>query len=468
MENAAKDPAGSYNAKVIAGILLTGSFIAILNQTLLVTALPAIMNDLNIEAAQVQWLTTVFMLVNGIMIPITAFLIEKFSTRKLFITAISVFALGTLIAAVSPNFTVLLLGRIVQASAAGVMMPLMQTVFLFIFPIEKRGAALGMTGLVIAFAPAIGPTISGWIVDSHSWRYLFYLILPIALLDIILAVFTLKNVTKVINPKLDFLSIVLSSAGFGGILYGFSTAGTHGWGSSDVLLTLFIGILGLLTFIWRQLILKKPVLELRILKNPVFTLTTLISMIVFISMIGVETLLPLYIQSRGYSALQSGLILFPGAILMGIASPVAGSIFDKFGVRGLAFAGLLLLTGATIPFTNLGESTSLVFLTIMYAIRILGISMVMMPLTTAGLNQLQKHLLPHGTALTNTMRQVAGSIGTAMLFTIMSNTAAGTHTKIPAEAMISGMNAAFFVTAVLAFIGLFLTLFIKKAYVLSE
>jgi len=256
MEQTSTHKHHEYSVKVIMTVLLAGAFVAILNQTLLATALPHIMADLKIDATKAQWLTTVFMLVNGIMIPVTAFLIGKFSTRGLFLTAMGLFAIGTGVAAISPTFSLLLVGRVLQAAGAGIMLPLMQTILLLMFPIEKRGSAMGMVGLVIAFAPAIGPTLSGWIVDSYSWRYLFYLIFPIAIIDIIFAYFALKNVTERKNPTLDVLSIILSTLGFGGLLFGFSNAGSNGWGSLSVLAPLIVGIVTLVLFIVRQFKLK--------------------------------------------------------------------------------------------------------------------------------------------------------------------------------------------------------------------
>lgn len=217
-------------------VLISGAFVAILNQTLLATALPHIMADLQIEYSTVQWLQSAFMLVNGIMIPITAFLIGRFTTRKLFLAAMGLFALGTAVCAIATNFPVLLTGRILQASGAGIIMPLMQTILFLIFPIEKRGTAMGMFGMVIAFAPAIGPTLSGWLVEQFPWRSLFYVVLPIALVDIIIAYLVLKNVTKQTFPKVDPISIILSTLGFGGLLYGYSSAGGEGWGSMHVIL----------------------------------------------------------------------------------------------------------------------------------------------------------------------------------------------------------------------------------------
>ncbi|MFC3526140.1 MFS transporter [Marinococcus halophilus] len=218
-EAATQIPAKTRN--LIIAVFLTGAFIAILNQTLLAVAIPSIMADLNVSANTAQWVTTVFMLVNGIMIPITAFLIEKFTTRGLFLFAMCSFALGTLFAALSPTFGLLMAGRVIQGVGAGIMIPLMQTSIMTMFPISQRGQAMGLAGLAIAFAPAFGPTLSGWVVDSYSWNTLFYIILPIAIVDIILAYFLLKNVTELKHPKLDLLSIMLSTAGFGGLLYGF-------------------------------------------------------------------------------------------------------------------------------------------------------------------------------------------------------------------------------------------------------
>lgn len=197
----------------IVTVLLIGAFVAILNQTLLTTALPHLMSDLNITENEAQWVTTVFMLVNGIMIPITAFLIEKFSTRRLFLTAMGLFVFGTLVCALSPVFSTLMVGRVIQASGAGIMLPLMQTSFLLLFPIEKRGSAMGMAGLVISFAPAIGPTLSGWLVEDHHWSILFWIILPIGIVNTILAYFFLKNIATIREPKLDIRSIIYSTFG---------------------------------------------------------------------------------------------------------------------------------------------------------------------------------------------------------------------------------------------------------------
>ncbi|QTC42646.1 multidrug efflux MFS transporter [Bacillus sp. V3] len=440
-------------------VLISGAFAAILNQTLLATALPHIMEDLHLEASTAQWLTSIFMLVNGVMIPITAFLIERFTTRSLFLTALGLFAAGTLICAVAPNFGILMVGRVIQASGAGIIMPLMQTILFLIFPVEKRGSAMGMFGLVISFAPAIGPTLSGWLVDQFPWRSLFYVILPIVIIDLIVAYFILVNVTKQTFPKVDILSIILSSFGFGGLLYGFSTAGTEGWSSVHVIVSMIIGSITLTLFILRQFKLKQPILEFRVFKIKLFTITTILGMLVFIAMIGGATILPILMQNMlGYSAFESGLMLLPGALIMGFMNPITGRIFDKFGAKWLAVTGLILISVTTFMFSNLTPQTSFMYLTVVNAFRMLGVAMVMMPVTTAGLNQLPNHLIPHGTAMNNTMRQVSGAVGTALLVTVMTTAAQPAR---GVEGLVHGVNVSFIVAGISAIIGLFLAFFVK-------
>ncbi|MFD1451788.1 MDR family MFS transporter [Oceanobacillus sojae] len=454
----------SFNKTPIIIVLLIGGFISILNQTTMITAIPPIMEEMNVTANTGQWLTTVFMLVNGVMIPVTAFLMARFTTRQLFITAMTVFAVGTVFSALAPNFGMLILGRIIQSSGAGVIMPLMQTVFLLIFPVKNRGMAMGLVGLVISFAPAIGPALSGWIITNYSWRAVFLIILPIAIIVILLAAKVMKNVTELTNPKMDMLSIILSSFGFGGLLYGFTSVGNNGWDSIITIATLLVGAVSLLSFIIRQLRIETPMLEFRVFKNPIFTLSTIIPMIAFMGLIGAETLIPLYMQNaRGFTATEAGIALLPGALVNGMMSPITGRIFDRFGARWLAVTGLVIITASTFALSNLGPSTSMTMIMILYAVRMFGLSMVMMPVTTAGLNQLPRELISHGTAMTNTMRQISASIGTAIVITVMTTTevSAELNPEI-AYPMIHGINVAFMVITVLSLIGIIISFFIKN------
>ncbi|MGE8206946.1 MDR family MFS transporter [Heyndrickxia sp. NPDC080065] len=452
-------------------VLLVGAFIAILNQTLLVTALPKIMDDLNVSANNAQWLITAFMLINGIMIPISAFFLNQITSRTLFFLAMGCFAIGTVVCALSTTFQLLLIGRIIQAIGSGIMLPLMQTLMFMIFPPNRRGEAMGLVGIVIAFSPAIGPTLSGWIVDFYHWHYLFYIILPIAVIDMFLAFYFLKNVIHLTKPKLDILSVLLSSIGLGTLLYGIGVAGDKGWGSQIVWITCGIGLIVLILFSLRQFKLKEPILELRVFKSKIFTLTTTVVSIIFMTMIGSEILLPIYTQKiHGYSALQSGLVLLPGALALGLISPIAGKIFDRYGVRKLSVVGMVVLALGTLPFLFLEQNTSIWWIICAYSFRMLGMGLVMMPLATAGINALPPELISHGTAANNTVRQIFASLGSAIIVGVMttsvtqyiSNHSVDKATNILLDATIRGLNNGFFAAFILIIIAFIFCFFIKQ------
>jgi EmrB/QacA subfamily drug resistance transporter len=403
-------------------VIMLGAFVAILNQTLINVAIPHIMIDFNISANVVQWLVTGYMLVNGVMIPITAFLIERFGSRRMFIIAMVLFTIGAVICALAPSFAVMMIGRVVQATGAGIIMPLMMTIILTVFPTEKRGMAMAMMGIVLIFAPAIGPTLSGWIVQTYTWRLLFYIVLPISIIDIVLALLLLTNVTKMSKVSFDFWGFLFSTIGFGGLLYAFSESGSQGWSSGIVLITLAIGVISLILFVWRELSVEQPMLNLRVFSYDIFTLTTIVGSIINMAMFAAMILLPIYLQSiRGFTPLESGLLLLPGAVLMGVMQPIAGKIFDRFGARLLAVIGLVITTVTTWEFSKLTGDTSYAHVMLLYCMRMFGMSFLMMPVMTEGMNQLPRRFTAHGTATSNTMRQVAGSLGTALLVSVMSN-----------------------------------------------
>ncbi|MGD6963412.1 MDR family MFS transporter [Fictibacillus phosphorivorans] len=425
---------------LMLAILFVGAFVAFLNNSLLNVALPTIMVDLNVkDYSTVQWLVTGFMLVSGVLIPASAFLITRFSNRMLFITAMSIFTIGTALSAFAPNFGLLLTGRMVQAVGSSVMGPILMNVMLVSFPREKRGIAMGIFGLVMITAPAIGPTLSGYIVEYYDWRLLFEMILPLAILSLLFAVWKLENVMKQNkNVSLDYFSLVLSSIGFGGILYGCSTASSDGWTDTVVLSTLIIGGIALIIFILRQLKLDEPLLNIRVYKYPMFALASVIAIVNAVAMFSGMILTPAYVQSvRGISPLDSGLMMLPGAIIMGIMSPITGKLFDKFGPRALAVVGLSITAVSTYMLAHLQADSAYSYIILIYSMRMFGLSMVMMPIMTNGLNQLPTSLNPHGTAVNNTAQQVSGSIGTAILVTIMN-----TVTKTEAESLMSGVDPA--------------------------
>lgn len=462
-------------------ILFFGAFVAILNNTLLNIALPSIMTEFSVKPSQVQWLTTGYMLVNGIMIPASAFFIQKFTNRKLFLTAMTLFTIGTALAIYAPSFDMLVAARMIQASGSALMMPLLMNVMLVAFPIEKRGAAMGMFGLVMFTAPAIGPTLSGWVVEHYSWRTLFVIVLPFGILTILWALFKLRNITPNRNVKLDVLSLILSSVGFGGLLYGFSSAGDKGWGSPLVYGTIGVGAFSLALFIVRQLLMKDPLLDFRIYKHPMFALASVISIVMSVAMFSGMILTPLYVQNvRGILPFEAGLLMLPGAIIMGLMSPITGRVFDKYGPKAISITGLVITTISTYYLSKLELTTGYYYLMALYTVRMFGMSMVMMPIMTNGLNQLPMRSNPHGTAMNNTLQQVSGAIGSALLLTIMTKrmestgatlaqdaAASGalsstTEQEIYLKSMLDGINYSFLISAFISVAALILALFVKR------
>lgn len=468
-------------------ILFIGAFVALLNNTLLNIALPTIMVEFDVKPSVVQWLTTGYMLINGILIPASAFFIQKFTNRGLFLTAMVSFTLGTLLAMLAPSFGVLVAARMIQAVGSAMMMPLLMNVMLTAFPIERRGTAMGIFGLVMITAPAIGPTLSGWVIEHYTWRTLFGIVLPFAILTLLYAFFKLRNITPNRDVKLDVFSLVLSSVGFGGLLYGFSSAGDKGWDAPIVYGTIIIGAIALVTFIVRQLRMDDPMLDFKIYKHPMFALSSAISIVLSIAMFSGMILTPLYVQTiRGISPFHSGILMLPGAIIMGLMSPITGRLFDKYGPKILAVVGLTITTVSTYYLSKLGMESGYYYLMMIYTVRMFGISMVMMPIMTNGLNQLPMISNPHGTAMNNTLQQVSGAIGSAILLTIMTkrmeSTGAGLFAEaqasgnapttaeglallkeqIEAQAMLDGINFSFFLSTIVAIIALVLTFFVKR------
>ncbi|BCN89257.1 DHA2 family efflux MFS transporter permease subunit [Staphylococcus argenteus] len=411
---------GVSRGKILAALLF-GMFIAILNQTLLNVALPKINTEFNISASTGQWLMTGFMLVNGILIPITAYLFNKYSYRKLFLVALVLFTIGSLICAISMNFPIMMVGRVLQAVGAGVLMPLGSIVIITIYPPEKRGAAMGTMGIAMILAPAIGPTLSGYIVQNYHWNVMFYGMFIIGIIAILVGFVWFKLYQYTTNPKADIPGIIFSTIGFGALLYGFSEAGNKGWGSLEIETMFAIGIIFIILFVIRELRMKSPMLNLEVLKFPTFTLTTIINMVVMLSLYGGMILLPIYLQNlRGFSALDSGLLLLPGSLVMGLLGPFAGKLLDTIGLKPLAIFGIAVMTYATWELTKLNMDTPYMTIMGIYVLRSFGMAFIMMPMVTAAINALPGRLASHGNAFLNTMRQLAGSIGTAILVTVMT------------------------------------------------
>ena len=447
---------GKKERNMIVAIVIVASFLTSLNQTVLTSALPTMMKDFNVDTNIAQWLTTVYLLVLGIVIPTTAFLVNKISTRKLYISAMGLFFIGCILSICAQNIDVMIISRIIQSIGAGILVQLVQVVILNLYPKESRGAAMGIYMLTIGFGTAIGPTFSGFVIDSFGWRSLFYIIASISILDIVVAMFLLRNVGKLKkDSKLDIISVILSTLGFGGILIGVSNQGSYGLESPITYMPLIVGIVFIIGFVLRQIKIENSLLELKVFKSRDFTVSTILICIAYAGMMSATILLSIYVQSlRGYSAVTSGLVMLPGSFLFAILSPVTGKILDKYGPRVICILGMFLFFIGTFAFSYLGENTSLIYVTIMFCLRMIGMVCILSPLTTWGINSLEKEYISHGTAISNTLRQVSGAIGSAILITLMTNAAKISNADSPIAASIHGMNVSFKISAILMAIAL--------------
>ena len=440
-------------------VLVFGTFVTVLNQTVVAPALPSIMSEMSVDAAVAQWLTTGFTLVNAIMVPITAFLTDRFTTRRLFLASMVLFTAGTMLAAWGPTFPVLLAGRLIQAAGAGILMPLVMTVLMWTFPIDRRGTAMGVFGIVIAFAPAAGPTVAGIIIDQANWHVMFWIIAVLCAAVIVFATFALERGGETNKDvKLDVVSVALSTFGFGGLLYGLSAIGSYGV-TADSAGGVIIGVIALAFFFRRQLRMEQPMLQVRVLTNRKFLIATIIVMLVQGALLAGGILIPILLQSyMGFSATTSGLVLLPGAIVMGAMGPVAGRLFDKHGPRVLAVIGTGVLALTTATFMFMGPGMGLITLTVIYTVRLFSLSLVNMPISTWGMNALPDKLMSHGTSVQNTFRQVAGSLGTAVIVsasTVATNMVSGSTDAVTAG--VFGIHAAFAVATALCVLGFVLT-----------
>ncbi|GEN47745.1 MDR family MFS transporter [Ligilactobacillus pobuzihii] len=465
-----------YNRLALVFTMLIGTFSNFITTTMLTTAFPSLMKSFNISATTVQWLTTGFMLVMGITMPITGFFIKRFDSRKLYLSSAAIFLMGTIICFFANSFITILIGRLVQAIGVGITAPVYQTIMASIYPPNKRGTAMGMAGLVIGLAPAIGPTFSGWLLQNYSWRMLFLSIMPISVLVLILGYFTLRKVLPTEKAPIDWSSVLMSIIGFGSMLFGFSSVGNYSWTDPIVYVTLIIGVIFVAFFVWRSLKINNPLLEFKVFKHSDYTLSVILVAVAFMSMNGFTLILPLYLQTiRGESPLVSGLTLLPGAIVIGLMNPVTGRIFDRMGGRNMAITGMFLLTATTATFIPVTDETPISYLVVFYMVRMFGISMVTMPTTTTGINALPLNLIGSGTVVNNTIRQVFASMGTAILVSVMSNITLNNSPaqtvmsqtpvlfkKLSLQANIVGFRYAFVISTSFALVGFILSFFLKS------
>lgn len=478
----------NYNRTLVLTIMMLAAMAGALMQTSLGTALPTLMNAFDINLSTAQQATTWFLLANGIMVPISAFLANRFSTKWLHVVAYVLLFVGVLMSTFTPQdadyWWLFVAGRIVAAIAVGIILPLMQIVILNMYEPKERAFAMGMMGLVVGMAPAFGPTLTGLILEkdhsflgitiSDNWQSIFIIPLILVGISILLAPFLMKDVIKNVQTKLDYLSLALSVTGFGLFIWGFTNVSSAGWSDfSQVILPILIGVVLLGIFTLKQLKMEVPFLDVRVFKVKGFTIPTISLLLATMAMYGIEMMLPTYLQNvRGLTPLDSGLTLLYGALFMGIMSPISGALYNRVGIKRLSFVGFILLLLGTIPFIYLTAETPTIIITVMYAIRMVGIATVLMPLTTAAMDALPQEKGADGTAANNTLRQVSSSIVVALMTSVVQNVINNNqpanslktsnpllYAKKAIDASLDGFQVAFIIGFGFAVVGLLFVLF---------
>ena len=461
---ATDDPAPPTNAALAIGLLVGSAFVMILNETIMSVALPALVTDLDVTIGTAQWLTSGFLLTMAVVIPITGFLLQRFRPRQVYLASMTLFSVGTVIAALAPGFPMLMAGRVVQAAGTAVMIPLLMTSVIRLVPVERRGATMGTITVVIAVAPAIGPTLSGIILTTLGWRWMFWIVLPIALIALAAGARWLRVRSESRPVPLDLLSVALSATAFGGLVYGLSLLGEAARGTTPVQpwLPTLIGALAMVAFVARQLRLQpdgRALLDLRPLAHRPFVLSVVLLVLAMMSLFGVLILLPLYLQEVvRVDPFVTGLAVLPGGLVMGLLGPVIGRMYDRVGARRLIIPGGLVLAGALWAFATLDASSPLWEIVALHVVLVIGLSLMFTPLMTDALGQLPGELDSHGSAIMATLQQVAGAAGTALFVTVL--TLFATDHTLAADA--SGARAAFVCAAVIATIALPLTLLVGR------
>jgi len=449
--------------------MLIGGFIALIDETILNVAFAQLASDLNVPLSTLQWLATAYMLTIGILVPVVAFLLKTFSTKTMYLTAMLLYTIGTVCCGFSQTFWVLLISRIIEAAGAGMLMPIMMNTIIQIYPPAKRGAALGVVMMVIVLAPGVGPTLSGLILQYLNWHWLFFLTLPFAFAAIVLGAVSIKNVSTLTKPKIDVLSVLLSTIGVGGLIFGICSIENNGFLNATVWGSVLCGLVGLALFSKRQFALKQPLLEIRSFRYPMFTLGVVLMFIAFMMPFAVNIILPTYFQNvLGVAPFIAGLALLPGCIVNGITAPLAGRLYDKSGAKPMLIAGFGTLTVAIVFLSCISASTSLVELIAIHACVFLGIALIFTPVQANSLNQLPKENSSDGVAILNTAQQMAAAFGSSLFVGLMGvveikNLEGITNPSALQQqaAIISGVDTAFTAALVIVIIGLALTVFIK-------
>lgn len=456
--------------RLVIGLLLVSTFVVFLNETIMSVAIPRLMEDLGVTAGLAQWLTTAFLLTMAVVIPITGFLLQRFNTRPIFVLAMSVFSLGTLVCAVAPGIELLIAGRVVQAIGTAIMMPLLMTTVMTLVPPLQRGRTMGNISIVMSVAPAIGPTIAGLILSYLDWRWMFILVLPIALGALALGYARIQNVTTPRYAPLDVISVILSALAFGGLVYGLSSLGEAAHSASVVpgWVPIAVGLVAMAIFVARQLTLQKQdraLLDLRTFGSLNYTLSVVMMAVAMMALFGTVILLPIYTQNVvGIDTLQTGLLLLPGSLLMGVMGPVVGRLYDRYGTTPLLVPGTILVAAVMWLLTLVDQNTPIWGILAGHVTISIGLALMFTPLFTASLSSLPMRLYSHGSAILGSAQQVAGAAGVALLVAVMTlqSEALGRAGLAPVDALGGGIRAGFMCGAVISLIAIVLAFLVKK------
>ncbi|MNS69937.1 putative transport protein HsrA [compost metagenome] len=462
------DAATEKRNRLVISLLLVSAFVVILNETIMGVAIPHLMRDLNASASAAQWLTTAFLLTMAIVIPITGLLLQRFNTRPVFIAAMTMFSLGTLVSALSPGLGMLIVGRVVQAVGTAIMMPLLMTTIMNLVPPETRGRTMGNISIVISVAPAIGPTISGLILSVLDWRWMFLLVLPIALASLALGAMRIVNVTTPRYAPIDAASVILSVFGFGGLVYGLSNMGAEATGPVSGWTALGVGVVAIAAFVRRQLALQREdraLLDLRTFASKTFSVSVVMMAISMMSLFGMLILLPIYMQNvLGLDALKTGLLLLPGGLVMGLLAPPVGTLYDKHGPTPLIVPGSVIVCGVMWALAMMNEQTPVAALLAAHVALSVGLALTFTPLFSASLGSLPPKFYSHGSAVIGSIQQVAGAAGTALFIAVMSTQAAAQLAAGQSQVLATshGIRAAFVWGAAISIFMVVAAFFVRK------
>ena len=463
-------PDNAARNRLVIALLLVSTFVVFLNETIMSVAIPHLMNDLGVTASAAQWLTTAFLLTMAVVIPVTGFLLQRLNTRPIYMLAMSIFTLGTLVCALAPGLEMLIAGRVVQATGTAIMMPLLMTTVMTLVPPEGRGKTMGNISIVMAVAPAIGPTIGGFILAHFDWRFMFYFTLPIAAGALALGASRIRNVSNPRYAPLDVLSVIVSVFAFGGLVYGLSSLGESAEDGAAIpaWLPIAVGLVAMVLFIWRQVNLAredKALLDLRTLQHRNYTMALITMAIAMVALLGSSILLPIYTQNvLGLDTLQTGMILLPGGLLMGLMGPIIGRLYDRIGPRPLLVPGVILVSAVMWALTFVSQYTPIWAVVAGHVTLSFGLALAFTPLFTSSMGSVPMPLYSHASAILGSVQQVAGAAGIALFVAVMSlrTASAAAEGLSGVDALADGIRAGFLCGAIISVLMVVAACFVRR------